>query len=40
MFVADEAFFAFRYMNNTGYRVGKFGRGGTNDELGKPLNPV
>jgi hypothetical protein len=24
----------------TGYRVGKFGRGGTDDELEKPLNPV
>jgi len=23
-----------------GYRVGKFGRGGTDDELEKPLNPV
>jgi hypothetical protein len=22
------------------YRVGKFGRGGTDDELEKPLNPV
>jgi hypothetical protein len=23
-----------------GYRVGKFGRGGTDDELEKPLNPI
>jgi hypothetical protein len=27
-------------LDNRGYRVGKLGRGGTDDELEKPLNPV
>jgi hypothetical protein len=40
MFVTEEAFVVFKYMNYPGYRVGKFGRGGTDDELEKPLNPV
>jgi len=29
-----------RGRSSAGYRVGKFGRGGTDDELEKPLNPV
>ena len=29
-----------RVRSSAGYRVGKFGRGGTDDELEKPLNPV
>jgi len=40
MFVTEEAFVVFKYMNYAGYRVGKFGRGGTDDELEKPLDPV
>jgi hypothetical protein len=40
MFVTEEASFVFKFVNYPGYRVGKFGRGGTDDELEKPLNPV
>src|SRR5580658_4219147 len=35
-----KLFAGLLFMNKAGYRVGRFGRGGTDDELEKPLNPV
>jgi hypothetical protein len=36
----NQTILIMRGRSSAGYRVGKFGRGGTDDELEKPLNPV